>query len=249
MNKKFDTDGQPQVQMVLKDGVEIREEKYWHKNGQLKSHAFYRGEQFEGERKLWHANGQPELRSFYQNGKLEKRSREWYDNGNLLKDEFYRNGKREGECKLWYNDKKLCLEEFYRDGNRHGERKYWYVNGCLAEQEFYRDGCLEGKYKTWYENGQLMTQMFFKMEHQKENVKFGDIMGVSRRWNFIDAENWKESANLGIKTDIYFHIHIFDPGILFANLHWKRNALLCNCKDNSGFDILFELLIVMLSLI
>lgn len=96
----------------------LKERKYWHDNGRIFVHEFYREGKREGERKMWMSNGQIWEHEFYLNGKREGKRSFWHRNGMIMSREYYKNGKRDGEHKLWNDNGQLQDRKYFRDDMR-----------------------------------------------------------------------------------------------------------------------------------
>lgn len=96
---------------------ELRVEKGWYPNGQMKFRESYKGAILDGLCEYWWENGQLKLRGSAKDGKLDGLYEEWYKNGQLKARENYKDGKPHGLQECWYPSGQLMCRDVYKNGN------------------------------------------------------------------------------------------------------------------------------------
>ena len=83
------------------------------------TYHYYQDDQgrLQGECKYWHSNGQLRSHCYYKDGELHGEFKRWYSNGHLRKHCYYKDSERHGECKWWDENAAAISHYFYQDGN------------------------------------------------------------------------------------------------------------------------------------
>lgn len=96
---------------------ELRVEKGWYPNGQMKFRESYKGAILDGLCEVWWKNGQLMSRGSNKGGNLNGLYEEWYENGQLKARENYKEGKPHGLHEEWSPSGQLMCRDVYKNGN------------------------------------------------------------------------------------------------------------------------------------
>jgi len=111
------------------------------------------GEVKQGEQKWFNKDGKLKSVGNYDNGKKQGEWKAFYEDGKLQSINKYKDGKPHGEHKYFYEDGKLRSVLNYKDGKLHGEWKEFHENGKLRYVINYKDGKPYGKGKYYNKDG------------------------------------------------------------------------------------------------
>ena len=134
--REFHPNGQPFVEGMINDGLNVGEWKYYYPNGQLRQSLSHRNGQIDGTWDIFRKDGSREgTRSF-------------------------RGGIRDGEW-LYYDEtgERVTLKTTFRRGLMDGESNRYYVNGKMRQQRFFKGGQPVGTHLEWDEDGNQRVEL------------------------------------------------------------------------------------------
>ena len=103
--------------------------------------------------KEYYPNGNIKWEATYKNGKENGIVKKYYENGNLRREYRMINGKVNGPEKGFYSSGNIKWERSYVNDQLEGEVKDYYENGQLKSVVYYHNGQLTDVAKSFYENG------------------------------------------------------------------------------------------------
>ena len=125
-------------------------------SGELYADLTYNNDLFDGLQRYFYKNGQLKTVVEYKLGKLNGTVSLYYANGKKKRELHFVMGQRHGIERMWDRPGTLLVEAEYREGKPIGMARRWYSNGQLAQEvSFDNDGKVEDS-KYWTKEGELI---------------------------------------------------------------------------------------------
>lgn len=158
------------LEMTIETHGGIKNEKWYYKNGILKSSYRKKNDKYHGVNKSYYENGKLLVNTFFVNGKRDGEYYSYYENGQLREFKTYNNGFKSGKCEQYYINGNLKSIKYYTNDTIHGTEVFYYESGGIKKIGSVVKGKFEGEWKEYSENGKLKQTCVFK-DNEPQGIK------------------------------------------------------------------------------